>query len=372
MIHAQAPSPEKQVLFEGQTGGYAGYRIPALVMTAKGTLLAFCAARKGLGDWDDIDIMMRRSTDGGRTWEPGRVIAERGSMTVDNPVPIVDRSTGAVHFLFQVNYAQLMYMRSDDEGRTFSPPADITEVVHAFRSAASAGTKQRYGWSVVAPGPGHGIQLANGRLLSTLWMSSQQSHRPSAIATVYSDDHGKTWQRGELIPFDLRNPSEHIAVELAGGGVMLNIRSEGDEHLRAVSISQDGATGWSKAVLQPDLYEPVCMASLLRLSRAPDRKNRLLFSNPDSRGVEGMLSVKNNMRSRDNLTLRLSYDEGKTWPVHKLLEPGGSGYSDLASGPDGTIYALYEQVGKDGKHNLVFASLTLDWLTGGSDKWEKN
>jgi sialidase-1 len=368
------PSPQKQILFEGLTGSYTGYRIPALVMTAKGTLLAFCAARKGLGDWDDIDIMMRRSTDGGVTWEPGRVIAERGSMTVDNPVPIVDRVTGAVHFLFQVNYAQLMYMRSDDDGRTFSATADITEVVHAFRrsTAASASKQQRYGWTVVAPGPGHGLQLSSGRLLATIWMSSQQSHRPSTIATVYSDDHGQTWQRGELIASDLKNPSEHIAVELADGGVMLNIRSEGDEHLRAVAISKDGATGWTKPVLQPELYEPVCMAGLLRLSRAPGRKNRLLFSNPDSRGVEGMFSVKNNMRSRDNLTLRLSYDEGKTWPVHKLLEGGGTGYSDLAAGPDGAIYAVYEQVGKDGKHNLMFAGLTLDWLTDGADSWEKN
>jgi sialidase-1 len=374
LLVAQAPqTPEKQILFEGLTGGYVGYRIPALLMTTKGALLAFCAARKGLGDWDNIDIMMRRSTDGGRSWEPGRVIAERGTMTVDNPVPIVDRVTSAIHFLFQVNYSQLMYMRSDDDGRTFSTPVDITEVVHGFRRGwASDSTQQRYGWSVVAPGPGHGIQLSNGRLLSTLWMSSQYVHRPSAIATIYSDDHGRTWQGGEVIPSDLRNPSEHVAVELADGSVMLNIRSEGDEHLRAVSVSKDGATGWSKPVLQPDLYEPVCMASLLRLSRQPERRNRLLFSNPESRGVAGMTDSRHNMRSRDNLTLRISYDEGKTWPVHKLLEAGGTGYSDLASGPDGTIYALYEQVGKDGKHNLMFARLTLEWLTDGSDSWEKH
>src|SRR5215471_3897368 len=95
LIAQTRPEPRKQILFAGQTGGYAGYRIPALVMTGRGTLLAFCAARKGLGDWDAIEIMLRRSTDCGRTWEPPRVIASRGSMTVDNPVPIVDRS-GAV------------------------------------------------------------------------------------------------------------------------------------------------------------------------------------------------------------------------------------------------------------------------------------
>jgi sialidase-1 len=206
-------------------------------------------------------------------------------------------------------------------------------------------------------------------------MSPQYVHRPSAIATVYSDDHGKTWQRGEVVASELRHPSEHMAVELAGGSVMLNIRSEGDEHLRAVAVGKDGATGWSKPVLQPDLYDPVCMASLLRLSQQPERKNRLVFSNPDSRGVPGMISSKNNMRSRDNLTLRISYDEAKTWAVSKLLEPGGTGYSDLAAGPDGAIFALYERVEKDGsregKHNLVFARISLEWLTDNQDSWEK-
>jgi sialidase-1 len=372
LLAAEAPRPpEKQVLFEGGAGGYAGYRIPALVVTARGTLLAFCAARKALGDWDNINIVMRRSADGGRTWEPARVIAERGTVTVDNPVPIADRVTGAVHFLFQVNYSQLMYMRSGDDGRAFSTPRDITEVVHDFRRGWVSGTAQeRFGWTVMAPGPGHGIQLSGGRLLSTLWMSPQYIHRPSAIATIYSDDNGQTWQHGEIIANDLRNPSEHMAVELADGSVMLNIRSEGDEHLRAAAIGRDGATGWSKPVLQPDLYEPVCMASLIRLSRQPRRKNRLLFSNPDSRGARDIAGSAFNMRSRDNLTLRLSYDEGGSWPVSKLLEGGPTGYSDLAVGPDGSIYALYEQV-DGGKHNLMFARLTLEWLTGGQDSWEQ-
>ena len=227
-----------------------------------------------------------------------------------------------------------MYMRSDDDGRAFSAPVDLTGVVHGYRLGwVSGATKQRYGWTVVAPGPGHGVQLSNGRLLFTVWMSPDYIHRPSAIATIYSDDHGKTWQHGEIVANDLRNPSEHMAVELADGSVMLNIRSEGDEHLRAVSIGKDGAGGWSKPALQPGLYEPVCMVSILRLSRQPERKNRLLFSNPDSRGVEGVFSAKNNMLSRDNLTLKLSYDEGKTWPVSKLLEGGPTGYSDLAAVP---------------------------------------
>lgn len=368
--------PYKQEIFTGRSGGYEGYRIPALAITTKGTLLAFCAARKGLGDWDDIDLAMRRSTDNGKTWEPQRIIADRGAMVVDNPSPIVDRVTGAIHFLYQVNYSQLFYMRSDDDGRTFSTPVDITDTVHDYRRGwVNDSSMKRYGWSVVAPGPGHAIQLANGRLLVTIWMSPEYRHRPSATATIYSDDHGKTWKAGEVVATDLVNPSEHVAVQLADGSVMLNMRSEGNSHRRAHSISKDGISGWSKPALVPDLYEPVCMASLIRLSALPKQKrNRLLFANPDSRGKTGTTDSKYNMLSRDDLTVKLSYDEGKTWTVSKLLEAGGSGYSDMAVGPDGTVYIVYEKAERDGtprgKRSLNFARFNLEWLTDGKDKYE--
>jgi sialidase-1 len=376
LAFAQQQAPFKQEIFTGRAGGYEGYRIPALVMTTKGTLLAFCAARKGLGDWDDIDIAMRRSTDGGKTWEPQKIVADRGGMVADNPSPIVDKVTGAVHFLYQVNYAQLYYMRSDDDGKTFSTPVDITGTVHNYRRGwVNDASSKQYGWSVIAPGPGHAIQLKNGRLLVTIWMSPEYRHRPSAIATVYSDDHGKSWKAGELVPEALKHPSEHVAVELADGSVMLNIRSEGDEHRRAYSISKDGISGWSKPALVPDLYEPVCMASLIRLSSQPKQKrNRLLFANPDSSGKPFAPNNKYNMLSRDDLTIKLSYDEGKTWPVKKLLEAGGTGYSDMAVGPDGTAYIVYERAISDGsprgKRSLYFARFNLEWLTEGQEKYE--
>lgn len=370
-------APYKVTVFEGETAGYRGYRIPALVMTPKGTLLAFCAARKELGDWADIDIALRRSTDGGKTWSPMRIIADRGTMTVDNPVPIVDRRTGAVHFLFQVNYAQLYYMRSDDDGLTFSAPVDITEAAHDFRRGwASDKSKTQYGWNVVAPGPGHGIQLANGRLLSTIWMSPNYRHRPSATAIIYSDDGGKTWKAGALIPSGkLVNPSEHVALELADGRVMTNQRSESEEHRRALAFSADGISDWTTPEFHEALFEPVCMASLIRVSAQPKQKrNRIMFANPDSRPGNADFSKENNMRSRDDLRLRLSYDEGKTWPVVKLLQEGGTGYSDMAVGPDGAMYALYEHVVPGGaqgsKHNIALARFTLEWLTEGKDKFE--
>jgi sialidase-1 len=218
---------------------------------------------------------------------------------------------------------------------------------------------------------GHGIQLDSGRLLSTIWMSPHYRHRPSAIATIYSDDGGRTWRRGALLPRNLVNPSEHVPVQLADGRVMSNIRSEGTEHRRAIAYSPDGISNWSVPELHPELFEPVCMASLIRLSDKP--RTRLLFANPDSRPKNADIDRAFNMKSRDDLRVRLSYDEGRTWPVAKLLQEGGTGYSDMAVGSDGAIYVLYEHVvpqGASRKHSLTLARFTLEWLTDGTDRIE--
>jgi sialidase-1 len=353
LLPAQPAPPV--TLFEAGAAGYRGYRIPALVMSTKGTLLAFCAARKELGDWADIDIAMRRSTDGGKTWSPMKIIADRGSMTVDNPTPIVDRKTGAIHFVFQVNYAQVFYMRSDDDGITFSEPADITDAAHDFRRGwAPEKSDSKYGWSVIAPGPGHGIQLANGRLIVPVWLSPHYRHRPSVTSTLYSDDHGKTWKAGALIPQDaanpLVNPSEHVLVELADGRVMTNLRNEGKERRRAVSVSPDGISNWAVPALHQELFEPVCMASLVRVG------GRLVFANPAT-------------LPRNDLTIRVSEDEGRTWSRSRLLLAGPTGYSDMATGPDGSVYILYEQVDpspEGRKQNLLLTRFTVDWLADGS------
>lgn len=350
-----ARNPEKLDLFVGGTGGYKTYRIPAVVVTAKGSVLAFCAARKDFGDWSDIDIALRRSTDGGKTWSVMRIIAGASAGTTDNPTPIADRD-GTVHFLYQTNYARIFYIRSTDDGRTFSAPVDLTPVVEGFRS--------EYKWAVIAPGPGHAIQLRNGRLLVPLWLSPDHSHRPSVIATIHSDDRGTSWRRGQLLaPSDVPNPSENMPVELSDGHVMINIRNESPRHRRAVSFSSDGAGGWSKPVFDEELYEPVCMASILRL-----RTGGILFSNPRSESDTEAIIAQYRMRPRNNLTIRMSNDDGRTWPVARLLEPGRTGYSDLAEGPEGSLYCLYEQGVPDherlANRNIRIARFGLDWLIG--------
>lgn len=375
-----AAPPQSHPLFEAGRGGYACYRIPGLVITPKGTLLAFCEARKNSqSDWGGIDILMRRSEDGGNTWLPPvnltldapRVeknkaalrqnLAKEEEPTYNNPVLISDRVTGAVHFLFCAEYARCFYSTSGDEGRTFSPPVDIT--------ASFEGLKTTYPWSVIATGPGHGIQLTNGRLLVPVWLSTGtggHAHRPSCVSTLYSDDHGATWRLGEIIakdPDPLNNPSESVAVELTDGRVMLNIRNESKIHRRAVSYSPDGATGWTRPEFDRHLFEPICMASLLRLPSQPGwEKDTLLFANPDNK-MEG--KENGNLRARQNLTLKCSFDEGNTWSLERTLDPGLSGYSDLAATPDGRIICFYEKSSPGASVNpqgLYWAPILRDWL----------
>lgn len=372
---------QKTDLFTAGTRGYATYRIPGIVVTGKGTLLAYCEARKSLqGDWGTIDIMMRRSTDAGTTWdEPRKIVnikgkvsqnevalkqnlAKEGEITVNNPVAIADKQTGAVHFLYCVEYARCYYMRSDDDGSTFTEPIDITPTFDEFRD--------EYNWKVLATGPGHGIQLKNGRLLVPVWLSTGtggHAHRPSCVSVVYSDDHGKTWRRGQIVvahPHPV-NPSETVPIQLADGRVMFNIRHESKPRLRGVSISPDGATAWSEMIYHEQLPEPVCMGSIIRLSEKPrHKKNRILFANPHNPDD----------RRRKNVTVKLSYDEGKTWPVEKSVEPGISGYSDLAVGPGGSVYCFYERGSVDTSHyrpaHLTLARFDLEWLTDGAEKFE--
>lgn len=384
---------EKIDLFHAGEGGYAHFRIPGIVVTRAGTLLAYCEARRDTrGDWGAIDVMLRRSEDGGATWTPmekiatpppdarknevatAQKLADAGDITTNNPTMIAEghedrredkpgatdaEQTGAVHFLYCVEYARCFYRRSDDDGRSWGEPLEVTASFEPLRKG--------FPWRVLATGPGHGLQLRSGRLLVPVWLSTGtggHAHRPSVNAVIYSDDRGATWQAGDVVSgeFNPLNPSEAAAVELADGSVMLNFRHESPGRGRAISVSPDGVRDWSPVRYDPSLPEPVCMGSLLRLGPRPgSSRDRLLFSNPNN-PID---------RQRRNLTLKLSYDEGASWPIAKSLEPGPSGYCDLALGKDGAIYCFYERgaasAGPGNPPRLSVAKLSLQWLTEGLD-----
>jgi len=374
-----------QVIFEAGTNNYFIYRIASLVATKKGTLLAFCSARKGGGgDWAPIDIVMRRSVDSGKTWEPQKLLVKKRKLPCDNATPIIDYITDEVHLLYQVDYSRCYYMKSIDDGLTWSEPEDITKTIDAF--------KEIYPWVVQAPGPGHGIQLNNGRIIVPFWLSNggssehgpnKRGHRPSIVVSVYSDDHGKTWKAGDLAVPDNNIsviPNETSCVELSDGRVLFNSRNESPNYRRLLTYSKDGVTNWSIPKFSDSLFEPICFGSMCRYSLKPfQSKNRVLFCNPDSRNNPWKAKKPDTPRSararyRENLTIRMSYDEGETWPISKVIDSGTSGYSDIAVSPDGLIHVFYEggtikgtQSFYKNKH-MSIVSFDLEWLTNGRDK----
>lgn len=362
------PMMEKNTVFAANTDGIRLYRIPGVVVTTKGTVLAYCEARKNSSsDWGEIEVHMRRSTDGGKTWELQKKIAHSGvriegnptkkkdgetEQTVNNPVAIVNRQTGNIHLLYCINYARCFSMRSNDDGITWSKPVDITATFEPFR--------MKYDWNVIATGPGHGIQLKNGRLVVPIWLAYGKpgDHKPSASATIYSDDHGKTWKAGEIpLPNEgeLGNPNETMITELSDGSVMLVNRNVSKPNRKLITTSPNGATDWTKPYFHPQLWEPICMASIVSHPSSP---GTLIYSNPHTLGLDAKKKeIPAGRGRRENLSIKLSRDDGKTWTINKTLEAGPSAYSDLAVLSDGTIICLYE-----GKEVISLARFNLEWL----------
>ncbi|HYF34730.1 MAG TPA: sialidase family protein [Prosthecobacter sp.] len=388
-LPAAEPFIEKIDLFKAGEGGYKLYHIPGILVTAKGSVLAWCEARRKGGDWDQIEVLLRRSTDDGKTWSAPKSIADvpgpktknpfalviksvdPNDVTYNNPVLIADKD-GTVHMTFCLEYMRCFYQRSTDDGLTWSTPVEITQTFESFR--------KDYDWKVLATGPDHGIQLKNGRLIVPVWLSTGtggNAHRPSVTATIYSDDHGQTWKAGEIaVPCtdEWINPNETTAVELADGSVMLNVRNESKTHRRLVTVSKDGATGWSTPRFDEALLEPICMGSVVRLSLADSSdKNRLLFSNPHNLAKEKGKEEAGKNRDRKNVSVKVSYDEGQTWAVNKSVQPGYSAYSDIGVSQAGTILCFY---GRGEKLNfagdrLTLARFNLEWLTDGKDQLPK-
>ncbi len=377
------PFLEKQDLFSaGDDPAFSIYHIPGIVVTAKGTVLAWCEARKrpaGVSDWDDIRILLRRSTDDGRTWSAPVSIAnvegpkqknplalrmskvDRNDVTYNNPVLIADRD-GTVHMLFCLEYERVFYQRSSDDGVTWSKPTEITSAFAAF--------KKHYDWKVLATGPNHGIQLKTGRLIVPVWLSTGEggnAHRPSVTSTIYSDDQGQAWQAGEIaVPCtdEWINPNETAAIELDDGRVMLNVRNESRAHRRLITISPNGATNWSTPRFDDALLEPICMAGLVRYRHGG--QSLILFSNPDNLEKANGKAEPGKSRDRKNLSIKVSRDEAQTWPINRVLEAGPGAYSDLAVTPSGTILCFYGTGNSPSfaGSRLRLARFNLEWLSG--------
>lgn len=357
---------EKTIFESWETGGYRMYRIPGMIVTQKGTVLAYYEARMANGDWGKENIIMRRSEDNGLTWSDRIMLIEQPQESTDtyhNVVLFPDRN-GDIHMLWHRNYCQCFYQKSVDDGVTWSEPREITEVYERFR--------KEYDWNVIAAGPGHGIQLANGRLFVPVWISiGGKRHRPSVLSCIYSDDHGDSWERGEIIwdKDGFVNPNETGAIQLDNGSVLMNIRHESDDTHRAVSVSKDGATGWSKPVLDPVLADPVCFAGIVKGIYPGSGKSFVLFSNCNFDGsyqYDPETGKRFHKDDRIHLTIRISEDDCQSWKYSRELE-AVSGYSDVAVSKDGsTFFCLYEKDWENGSwgctRHMAVARFNLEWV----------
>jgi len=349
---------ETKDVFVGGQDDVREYRIPGLVTTGKGTLIAVCDARVDrIGDAiNNIDLAMKRSVDNGRTWGPLTTLADfPGQQAAADPSILVDRTNGTVwvaydHVLDKLQPASarkrerrevaLHLIYSRDDGQTWSKATDITRTV------------TRPGWEALMVAPGRGIQTRAGRLVFPVYTRQPDQDYSHLLS---SNDHGKTWQISSPAG---RMVNECQVAELKDGSLMMNMRSYRKQECRAVAITKDGGKTWGQIVDDTQLPEPTCQASLIRYTDVRDgfTRDRLLFVNPA------------NTSKRVNLTVRLSYDEGKTWPVSKVIHPGPSAYSCLTVLKDATIGLIYENGQESPYEKLTFARFDLAWLTDGRDR----
>lgn len=339
-------------IYKAGEEGYSCFRIPAMITTGKGTVLAFAEARRNnCGDAGDIDLIVKRSVDGGNTWGALEMIWNDSTNTCGNPSPVLDKRTGNIILLSTWNLGadhekaivnktsrdtrRVFVLSSADDGNTWSVPIDITKDV------------KRDNWTWYATGPGSGIQIEKGKYKGRLVVACDHVEAGSKVSfshTIYSDDDGKTWILGGTAPQGKVN--ESTVAELPGGKLMLNMRNSSEMRYRQISISKDGGRSWSDIYSDTTLIEPVCQGSLIRYDY-PGKKKFMLFSNPASK------------TSRTAMTVRASYNKGKTWRWSKLLYSGPSAYSNLAVLPNGNIACLFEAGYAKAYEGIVFERIDL-------------
>lgn len=354
--------------------GHKSYRIPAIIKANDGALLAFAEGRvNGSGDFGDINIVLKKSIDGGNTWSSLQTVVDADSLQAGNPAPVLDMKDPAYPdgriFLFYntgnnhenevrkgKGLREVWYKTSIDGGNTWSDAVNITLQTHRPKQPqVNPAYNFKEDWRSYANTPGHAIQISSGKYKGRLYVAANHSagdplkkFEDYHAHGFYTDDHGKTFHLSNDVSIDGSN--ESMAVELSKDRLMMNSRNQqGDTRARIVAISNNGGASWDTAYFDSNLPDPVCQGSILRMD-----KSTLIFCNAAD------------VKRRDNLTVRVSVDEGKTWKQHILIDKSNQsledertdhiGYSDLVSLKKATIGVLYE---KDNYGKIVFTRIAI-------------
>lgn len=338
-------------IFESGLEAYKSFRIPAIVTTNSGRILAFAEGRvKGKSDTGDIDLVMKSSDDGGKNWSALKVIWDDNENVCGNPAPVVDRTTGDIYLLLTWNLGEdherdIIAGKSKNTRRVFVTSSSSNGDNWTTPKEITSSTK-RDNWTWYATGPCHGIQLKQGEYKGRLVIPCDHIEAKTGkyfSHIIYSDNHGKTWQLGGTTPQNQVN--ECTVAELPNGKLLLNMRNyDRTQKSRKISWSENGGQTWSNIQSDTALIEPICQASLL----FSEENETLYFLNPA------------NTDNRTNMTLKSSTNWGKSWKLEKVLYPGASAYSDLTLINKNTLGCLYEGGKQSPYEGIVFTTITIE------------
>ncbi|MFZ9388415.1 MAG: sialidase family protein [Chitinophagaceae bacterium] len=347
-------------VFISGTEGHKSYRIPALIALPNGDILAFAEGRvAGAADFGDINIVLKRSGDKGKTWGPLQTVVDYSGLQAGNPAPVVDLTdplypNGRLFLFYNTGnnhenevrkgngLREVWYKTSIDGGVSWNEAVNITKEVHRPRQSSKwADHNFKEDWRSYANTPGHALQVQTGRYRGRIFIAANHSagnprdkFEDYDAHGFFTDDHGKSFQLGSSL--NMPGSNESMAAELSGGKLMMNSRNQkGDIRARIVSVSSNGGISWDTTYFDKNLPDPVCQASILAIGKRRKR-NILAFCNPAHE------------KKRDNLTLRISFDDGKTWEKNFVLDKDEStgdnaAYSDLVRISGNKVGVLYEK-----------------------------
>jgi sialidase-1 len=361
-------------VFVSGTDGHKSYRIPSIIGLPDGTLLAFAEGRvKGSNDFGDVNIVLKRSIDNGKAWSQMSTIVDYDSLQAGNPAPVADLTDpdypGGRIFLFYNTgnnhesevrkgngYREVWYKTSADNGLSWSVPVNITAQVHRLnKPEIDSSYSFSEDWRLYANAPGHAIQIKEGRFRGRILVPANHSAgepkenwEDNFSHAFFTDDHGKSFGLGESV--NVPGSNEATAAEISDGRIMLNARNQkGDIRARIVAISDDGGSSWGPVFFDNMLPDPVCQGSIINIGEY-NGKSILAFANPAD------------TIDRNNLTLRLSYNDGESWDHDLIIDKSTdtnkkknyTAYSDLVSLSQGSIGIIYE---RDNYSEIVFKAI---------------